>query len=452
MPRSLTLVLLPLLLSQSVAIAQVPPPGAIAAPAQPVPPLAPAATPQQPTLIPLKGTEQIQLQLVNCTPVLDCGLATLLLPKSTQIEQLQLQFDNPATEPAQILNSATVVRGNFTGYQLTDAFSVPATATLAAREIVSLPLTLKPATIPPDQYNGAIYLTVAKQPNRLVLPVNLNVKSGPLVPLLILLLGVILGRLFKYMQEQGGPQTEALKNVYQLEADLKDAHPDDQKLLAVMVQATRKLVYRQQLEAANTQITVTRSRLDVLTQLRSLETRLNERQKNGEPVPDQAFGQIAQVRVEIEQGLDAKARETLDQVVETLIQMPASRGGADDSEQMESALRGAAINLDQNARSLAIAPRQPTWMEQVQQTLIGLSGLSDLVRAEATYWFVRPILYGVLLAGLAIVGLNTLYIEKGETFGARPLSDYLGLLLWGLSADVASRGLSGLQGQGKPSS
>jgi len=69
------------------------------------------------------------------------------------------------------------------------------------------------------------------------------------------------------------------------------------------------------------------------------------------------------------------------------------------------------------------------------------------VRAEATYWFVRPLLYGVLLIGLTIVGLNTLYIEKGETLGARPSSDYLGLLLWGLSADVASRSLSGLQGQ-----
>jgi hypothetical protein len=38
----------------------------------------------------------------------------------------------------------------------------------------------------------------------------------------------------------------------------------------------------------------------------------------------------------------------------------------------------------------------------------------------------------VLLVGLTIVGLNTLYIEKGDTFGARPLSDYFGLLLWGL--------------------
>ena len=392
--------------------------------------------------------------LVNCDRGLwglwglDCALATLLLPKSTRIDHLQLQFDNPASVPAQILDTATVVQGNFTRYQLTDAISVPSGAqTLAANKIVSLPLKLNRCQMPPDQYVGAIYLTLANQTNRLALPVNLNLRSGPLLPLFILLIGIVLGRLFKYMQEQGGPQAEARKKVYQLEADLKEAHPDDQKLLANRVKQARNLVYRQQLEAANTQSTVVESRLDVLTQLRSLETKLNERAKNDEDVPDEAFDQISHVRTEIEQGLDAKAKETLDQVSETLNSMPVRRGGEDDSAQIESTLREVGTNLDRNARSLAIAPRQQTWMDQVQRTLIDLSGLSDLVRAEATYWFVRPLLYGVLLIGLTIVGLNTLYIEKGETLGSRPLSDYLGLLLWGLSADVASRSLSGLQGQ-----
>ena len=37
-------------------------------------------------------------------------------------------------------------------------------------------------------------------------------------------------------------------------------------------------------------------------------------------------------------------------------------------------------------------------------------------------------------------------MQKGSTFGADPFSDYLGLLVWGLSADVASRSLSNLTG------
>jgi hypothetical protein len=68
------------------------------------------------------------------------------------------------------------------------------------------------------------------------------------------------------------------------------------------------------------------------------------------------------------------------------------------------------------------------------------------VRAEATLWVVRPLLSLALLFGLSVVGIRALYVEKGATFGADPFADYLGLVLWGLSADVASRSLSNLPG------
>ena len=448
MKRWLTLILLPLMLNQGVAMAQTEPPNLLNPQVQTGSASTSSNPRSQPSIVPLKGTDQLQLQLVNCNWILDCALANLLLPASTRINQLQLQFDNPALAPAQILSSATIVQGNFTRYQLTDAFSVPqGTQTLAANEVVSLPLLLNRFAMPPDQYSGAIYLTLANQTNRLTLPVTLNVRSGPLLPLLILLVGVVLGRLFKYMQEKGEPQAEVRKRVYQLEADLKNAHPDDQKLLESMVKKARDLVYRQQLEAANTQVTVIEGRLDGLNQVRLAETIWSDRKSKGVPIPDGAFEQIYQVREEITQGLDTKAKETLDQLIETLENSGAR--GVTDSETITigAKLSHAAVALEQNARSLAIAPRRPRWIDHLQRILIDLSGLSDLVRAEATYWFVRPLLYGTLLIGLTIVGLNSLYIEKGETFGARPLSDYLGLLLWGLSADVASRSLSGLQEQ-----
>jgi len=82
----------------------------------------------------------------------------------------------------------------------------------------------------------------------------------------------------------------------------------------------------------------------------------------------------------------------------------------------------------------------------IRNTLFALSGLSEELRAEATLWIVRPLLYFVLLFGLVAVGLSTLYVNTGLTFGATPFADYLGLVLWGLSADVAGRTLSNLQG------
>ena len=451
MKQRLALFLLSLVLlwavAQDRAVAQAEAPSSSDRLAQTTP-----AVSSQPSIIPLKGTDQIQLQLVNCNWVLDCAIASLLLPNSNRIDRLQLQFDNPAPVPAQILNAATVIQGDTTRYQLANAFSISqGPLTLAADEIVSLPLTLNRAAMPPDRYTGTVYLRLANQPNRLVLPVTLDVRIGPLLPLLVLFIGIALGRLFKYMQEKGGPQAAMRQKVYQLEADLKQAHPDDRKLLANRVKAARNLVYRHQLEAAGAQVVTIAGRLEALAQMRSLEARWMEREKQGKPIPDRAFEQICQARTDIEQGWDAKAKKTLEQLVETLHNCGAVTRGVgdlqDDSQAAQMKLSNAANALAQNAQSLAVASHQPAWLSWLQGTLINLSGLSDLVRAEATYWFVRPLLYSVLLLGLTMVGLNALYIEQGSTFGARPSSDYLGLLLWGLSADVASRSLSGLQEQ-----
>jgi hypothetical protein len=83
---------------------------------------------------------------------------------------------------------------------------------------------------------------------------------------------------------------------------------------------------------------------------------------------------------------------------------------------------------------------------RLRRSLIVLSGVSSEVRAEATYWVVRPLLSLALLFGLSVVGIRALYVENGITFGADPFADYWELVLWGLSADVASRSLSNLSG------
>jgi hypothetical protein len=43
-----------------------------------------------------------------------------------------------------------------------------------------------------------------------------------------------------------------------------------------------------------------------------------------------------------------------------------------------------------------------------------------------------------------LAGYEALDIQKGASFGSHPLLDLVGLVLWGPSADVASRGLGNL--------
>lgn len=383
----------------------------------------------QPLLVPMTGTDQVQLRLVNCS-WFDCPLARLILPASTFVDQWQLQFDNSSSTSVTVLNSAVVAKNVEASYQITNAsISLPKDSqSLPANQIVSLPLTINRSAIPPDHYSGAIYLTLANQGSRLILPLSISMRTGPLLPLLVLLTGIAIGRLFKYMQERGEPQANVLKEINRLSEDIASADPEDQKALSGTVVALRKAAYREKFETSTQQIESIRNRLEALNQLRVMEKSLKGKEQH--PKVKEVVEQIAQVRQFYLFKEDTKAKELSDKIVQTLPGLTTMMG----SESSESKkLSDATINFAAAADRAATGP------------VISISGLSDQVRAEATLWIGRPLISLLLLLGLSAVGFNTLYIENGEAFGARPFPDYLGLILWGMSADVASRNLSSLQ-------
>ncbi len=405
------------------------------------------------SLTPLDGTQQLQLQLVNCNNFLDCGLAQWLLPKATLIESRQLQFANPSANKITLLHGAIVAAGKLTGYQL-DATALqlpPPPQTFAANQITNLPLTIHRTQLPPDQYSGTLYLTLANQPEWLTLPLDLSVRTGPLLPLIVLVWGILLGRLLKYMQERGEPQAKVLQELNQLEYELRSLDPTDQASLAPIVAQARRSTYREQFDTAREKIKLVRDRLDVLANLRTLENQLEQRV---EPIADdtvnQAIAGVQSARQALIQGEDSSARAGIQQVSQ-LLNTAGARGNGASSPAFAS-VQGVTASLDKLAETATstLTTQSAAVSHWLQRSLILLSGVSERARAEATFWVVRPLLALVLLGGLSAMGLGSLYVEKGATFGARPFSDYLGLILWGLSADVASRSLSNLAGSTPP--
>ncbi len=401
-------------------------------------------------LTPMEGTKQLQIQLVNCHNPFDCWLAERLLPQSTFITTRQLQFGNTSATPINILSTTIVAEGKLTGFQLSPKqLTLPPTQTLSPNQISNLPLSLNRSNIPPDQYTGNIYLVIGNQAEWISLPINLSVRTGPLFPLTILIWGILLGRLLKYMQDRGEPQAKVLQEINELEYELRSLDPQDQAILSKVITQARRTTYREQYDAAKTQIKTVRDRLDVLTNLRTLENKLEQRV---EPISDQDVNQaiegIQSARSAVLEAEDATARAGIQQVQNLL---NSSGVGAKSASRKPTATQAAIQNVTDSLDVLGkegsgeIVSTSPSFMNGLQRSLIVLSGVSDRARAEATFWVVRPLLALVLLAGLSAVGLGSLYVEKGNTFGANPFSDYLGLILWGLSADVASRSLSNLK-------
>jgi Skp family chaperone for outer membrane proteins len=313
-------------------------------------------------------------------------------------------------------------------------------------------LTVRRSALPPDHYTGAIYLALEGQTARETVPLDVSVRTGPWWPLVALFMGLLLGRVFKYMQERGGPQAEALDAVNELEVRLRDAHPDDRTIVAPMLERVRQSVYREKLETVEAALQAIEARLDALGELRRIEGSLAG--KEDLPEVQAVLAQVSKAREHLRQQQDAEAATLLAEIKQALLALARAPGmmgeaGEPDEELAASAERaaGAGARIEQAARAPTLAEKVSP-ADRVKDWLVVLSGLSDQIRAEATLWLVRPLLYFALILGLLAMGISSLYVDKGAAFGANPFGDYLGLVLWGLSADVASRSLSNLQGGG----
>jgi len=348
---------------------------------------------------------------------------------------------------------AVVVQGEHTGAQLVESQLVPPKDPLSldAMSISDFRLAVDRSAIPPDHFKGAVILSLTANggnTERLSIPVDINMRTGPALPLLFLLIGVLVGRLVKFMQERGGPQAKALRDLNRLHHEVSLAHMDDRQILQNQIEALQLQIYREQLDKVAESINEVRNRLTILQHVRRLEASLDGYgpAESVKAIKDD----IKAVRVRMQQQRDvADLMKKINTAVDALKSKDTKEG-----EGLEGlAHRQPAIVVP--LESFEIVPqdepqeRGPRYA-RTREFFAKLTSRSDAIRAEATLWLARPLLYLFLLTVMVVVGLNAFYVEKGATFGAHPIGDYLSLLLWGLSADIAGRTLSNI-GAWKPS-
>lgn len=404
-----------------------------------------------------ESRKSLEGDFVNCSNAVACYVARRLLPASAFDKTREIPLDNRTAVNVIIEDVAVVVQGEHTGAQLTesnlDAREV--SNSLVARRIGDFVVNVDRSAIPPDHFKGAVILSLkAKGGNteRLSIPVDINMRTGPLLPLLFLLIGVLVGRLVKFMQERGGPQAKALRDLNRLHHDVGIAHKDDRQLLQGQVAVLQLQIYREQLEKVADSIKAIRNRLTILRDVRRFEVYLDGCAP-GSSV-DAIKDHIQAVRVRIDQQSDVG---DLMEKIKTAIVALAKE------EERVAVSKGVAAEGRADRRSpLGVPPESFETSPQdeprergaghagMRDFLAKLTSRSDAFRAEATLWLARPLLYLFLMTVMVVVGLNAFYVEKGATFGAHPIGDYLSLLLWGLSADIAGRTLSNV-GAWKPS-
>lgn len=415
----------------------------------------------RPSLTLLTENDRLQANLVNCK--YDCWLAHILLPASAFQNKLDLAFEKPLAAPLVISDVAIVVKGDQTRFKLdtdtliispspspspggvsqsTSQSSDPLTTSDPKTDKKYFPLAISLITekVGADHYSGSLYLTVAGQSSAVKVPVDFNVRSGPLWPLVLLLVSILLGRLFKFMQDKGNAMADALQLINRLEFRLRDVPPDDAEIIKPMLGDARDLLRQQKAAEAVTAANAISARLTALGELKRIQTRL----AGMEPSPPviAILSDINKARDEISVEQDDKAKALITKIKDALVELGSTPGVTDTDN---AALTEAIEKADSASTSMAVlGTARKEVSHWLRNTLISLSGLSDEFRAEATLFLARPILWLALLLGLLALGLKTLYVDN-PLFGANPYTDFLGLMFWGLSSDVASRTLSNLR-------
>jgi hypothetical protein len=396
-----------------------------------------------PKLTPRKGTDEIKIQSVNCS--WDCSIAHLLLPDGMFISQYPLTFDNDSLGTVQVKGSDANAIGEQSHFPLTTKqLELGVHPSYPVAPVLTIPLTIHRAEIPADHYTGDVQFLLVDLDTRIKLPLDLNVRRGPGIALLVLLFGILLGRLVQYMKEKGGPQSQLLWQINLLEGQAANQlTSNDRNLLQPMIEQSRTQIYQMELDAAKGTIALVRSRLEVLKRIEQIEQFLAGRDQ-GHPVVEQVRNLIVQARQQIQNGGDQQAAQTMAQIEQILNQgaQAAMMGGQPDQQMVNAAQQAHAA---QQVAGQAVQGPAPVGFVAARRFLGRLTGLSQEIMAEATLWIARPLLYIILISFLVFLGLEQLYI-KNATFGASPLLDYTGLLFWAMSSDVASRTLSNIRG------
>jgi len=392
----------------------------------------------------------MSFQVVRCQTPIDCAIATWLLPDSVVREDWTVHLDNQTLAAAEITDATVVMRGDKTGNAVPPGdINLGVPHILPASKVEPISLTIHRNRLSPDRYQGTLRFKLKGTDDPVTVNVDLNVRDGPVWPLLVVLMGIIVGRLARGMETQEAQkQVKLLPRFYQARADADKVQnaPAKTYLTKLLQDVKSKIEAATETEEALLQaLERLQARIDLLVNLEELESQLVK------------LGLDA-LNAELKPKIQAARRALLDEKVEEAERLRGEVEARLRDAQKDGTM-GAAADLfevllnvfhDNGVKLVAAEEAEPPtrpggdrwgWLARLVAMLSG----AKVIGAEVRYWLIRPLLFTILLVGLALLGLQTLYVNAGSTFGADGLYDYLGLFLWGLSADVAQRILQSLQ-------
>ncbi|MBK8985330.1 MAG: hypothetical protein IPM39_04490 [Chloroflexi bacterium] len=394
-----------------------------------------------PKVVPVTPT--LSWQVVRCDHWLDCRLAAWLLPPSATQDDWEVWLDNQTAQAVEVTGGVTVLhgaRGGDTARADDVLLAVP--HTLPANQVAPIAVTINRQQLAPDSYQGTLRFKLATVDEPVAIPTTIAVRQGPFWVLVVVLVGILLGRLVRDMErDTAQAQVKLLPEYLRLQAEtnnLKEAEAKTDALAQLKDFKQRLDKGKETQEVLSPILEMIAARIRFYAGLETLADSLDSLDYTLKAKLAEKFTAARKAVRDGKQGDAEKYYAEIKQEIEKTAEDSSLRG---DGKNVREAIVKELAALQENIERLAtpvITKTTSIWL----RLLAWLSGIR--LNADVRFWVVRPILSLTLLVLLVLWGMQALYVTAGATFGAAGIYDYTALLLWGLTADVVSRSLSNL--------
>jgi hypothetical protein len=383
-------------------------------------PPAPAPSQELSTVGSLKATR------VSCEPTFECPVAAFLLGPSAVDRSVSVVVQNPGAVAAAPTQGAFLALGDRSNTALT-ATNVPLTsaASIEPGRLGALVYTV-PQQQQPDHYVGQLSVQLTGVTKPVTAGVDLTIRQGPLVPALLLLVGLAFGYALRQARKTVLPEGDAVARVEGLRKRLADTptSPRELAVLSERIEDAWKALKEGRTATATAMLDAIDDSLAILDGFQRVELSLQGRNDASARL---ARRRIKEGRCMIEIG--EKGAANLDGARQLLQQ------AAGDARPLAPSAGEGGLALPQAAPPASAAPGDervrrsapPLTPGQVQRDQSQERRLEDARSART------PI--RVVLVGLALLtGLYALYVAPSSVLIGGSFADIASLLLWGIGS------------------
>jgi hypothetical protein len=377
---------------------------------------------EKPVLVSSPST--LTFRSIRCRYSVTCFIDNMLLRRSDASKELAWKLINRVNTDVKLSAPITLLHGDKTGgfpeLGLSEKGAASFPTLIKGNTTKNLEFRLDQNTIRADHYQGEFRVKLGNAETWLVIPSTLDVRDGGLLPLVFVLLGILLGR---FVQSANSPTLQAQQRLFEkynvvLAWISRVTDHLDRDALALRACLTR--IDIGQMAKPESEISAD---LDSLRRLASASEKLSlleSRFASADPaVQPQLASLLSSGRTFIRTGDWGSAEQQIARI--------------------ESVLAPGAPILERTAILPTAIDKKPGRISRLLASAVG----SHPVSGEWFYRTGRPLMFFLLLVLLALTGFYNLYV-RSPTFGSDGYFDYLSLILWGLSADVAQKTLQSL--------